>query len=269
MNQSNKVSQTGIATRGQVLLPLLASWCAVALLGLAAPALSESPELQKALQLYDSLDYLPALDALQAADARPDTTRPERVQIQLYTGMIAVSLGDEAKARAAFKKAVALDPSVQAPAEASPKVGELLDEARASTAQPSPQAPTSPVPVAAPAPPEAVASRPAGKPEGWMPVTGWIALSVGAAALAGGAFFVVSSGNEAATARLPSTSASATTRDLASSQTNAALGTAMLVSGGVLAVGGALLVLLQPHPEGAATPALSLGLGGAIFTAAF
>jgi outer membrane biosynthesis protein TonB len=126
----------------------------------ARPAFAANPDLRRALKLYDDLDYMPALDALQAADARAGSTKREKVEIQIYIGMISIALGDEAKARTAFAKAIALDHRAKAPNGASPKVAGILDQLRAeapaesaapSHPEPSPQPEAQP-PAQAPPP---------------------------------------------------------------------------------------------------------------------
>ena len=133
----------------------------------AQAARAANPDLQRGLKLYDSLDYMPALDALQAAEARTTSTRKEKVEIQIYIGMISIALGDEAKARSAFAKAIALDRKARAPAGASPKVASILDQLRAEgtseVAPPEPQPGGQPEPTpqpTQPAPPQQPAANP-------------------------------------------------------------------------------------------------------------
>jgi hypothetical protein len=128
-----------------------------ALVILAAPsARAANPDLQRALKLYDDLDYMPALDALQSADARPNSTHKEKVEIQIYIGMISIALGDETKARKAFAKAIALDRKAMAPAGASPKVASILDQLRneAPAESPPPEQASAPQPPVTAPPPE-------------------------------------------------------------------------------------------------------------------
>ncbi len=144
------------------------SFLAALLLLVAPVARAANPDLKRALKLYDDLDYMPALDALQAADARPGSTRKEKVEIQIYIGMISIALGDEAKARKAFAKAISLDRKAKAPAGASPKVATILDQLRAEApvaappteSQPQPAAGGGTQPEQAPAQPQQPAANP-------------------------------------------------------------------------------------------------------------
>jgi hypothetical protein len=265
------------------------------LLTVSAPAaLAANPDLRRALKLYDNLDYMPALDALEAADARAKSTAKEKVQIQIYVGMISMALGDEARARRAFAKAIALDRSAQAPASASPKVAAILDQLREQAPvepadgqpiaeQPPAQAapnpypyypsyyppqqtwpaqaqPVSPTPGGPyPAPSVAVTPLPDTRSSNaWSAVTGFTALGLGIAGVAVGAGLQVFANNDAATGSLTTTSGPVASVD--QSNINQAWTGAMVgyVAGGVLLAGGVTLLIVH-YAAGTSPPAPHAG----------
>lgn len=81
-----------------------------------------NPELARALKLYEQLEFEQALAALKAAAAWPNSTSAEKVQISLYTGIVAGQLGDNALAEQSFTAALKADPNVKLPEDASPKI---------------------------------------------------------------------------------------------------------------------------------------------------
>jgi hypothetical protein len=246
-----------------------ASALAVLVVVTAAPALAENPDLARALKLYNDLDYMQALDALQAADARPESTLGERVEIQIYTGMISMALGDETKARAAFARAIALDRQAQAPEGASPKVATILDQLRTE----APDFPTAPPPQASPyaygapyyAPPQsqpapppqaepyaatspqgnvAATSSGSGSSNSWSAITGFSAMAVGVAGVAVGVYFQLAANSDVATGNAETTGAAALNDQSNANQawTYSEVG---YVVGGVLLVGGLALVIVH------------------------
>ncbi len=127
---------------------------ALAFAVLAAPlhsalAQANNPYLDAALRLYADLEYEKALEQFAKAGSFPGNSIAQDVQINLYSGLIKLELGDRPGAESDFKTALALDPEVNLPGKVSPKVAELFEKARADILKARPPKPV----VATPAPP--------------------------------------------------------------------------------------------------------------------
>lgn len=122
----------------------------IALLVALAPV-AESPAYVEGARLYSSVELEAAIGQFDAAlnDATSDA---DKAQVHAWIGLIHAQLGDADRARASFRAAVALDPTVRLPAAASPDVERLLEDVRPAQTAPPPRPPSPP---AASAPAEA------------------------------------------------------------------------------------------------------------------
>jgi hypothetical protein len=134
---------------------------------LAAPPLADDATYQEGVRLYDEFEYERAVFRFE--EALRDTTREpaERATIHVRLGMTRAELRDDVRAVQSFQDALLLDPYVTLPADASPKIRALLDEARdrmrAERAQPAAPTPSVVNDVVAPAP-QVAAPNPAPAP---------------------------------------------------------------------------------------------------------
>ncbi len=80
-----------------------------------------------------------------------------------------------------------------------------------------------------------------------MPVAGWTGVGVGGAVMAVGIGLLVAGGNEQSAAQADPTAGGAFSKSQTAASENTA-GVVSLVAGGVLAIAGAVLVLLPHHP---------------------
>jgi hypothetical protein len=126
------------------------------LLLLAAPPLADDAIYQEGIRLYEDFEYERAVFRFEEA-LRDDTRAPaDRATIHVRLGMTRAELRDDVRARQSFEDALLLDPYVTLPADASPKIRTLLDEARVqvrdvrahptTVAAPAPATPVDPVP---------------------------------------------------------------------------------------------------------------------------
>jgi hypothetical protein len=130
--------------------PVLLAWLCAA--SAWAQAEKPNPHLAQAVAFYDSLEFEQCLSRLQAARAW-HSSGPERVQIELYTGLCNHSLRREREAHDAFARAVALDPAVELPPFSSPKTVALLAQVKAEAPPPPPAKAPAAEPVALQPPP--------------------------------------------------------------------------------------------------------------------
>ncbi|MFN7133702.1 MAG: hypothetical protein ACK4N5_16615, partial [Myxococcales bacterium] len=142
-------------------LPVRILSVALALAVLLAPmhhalAQANNPYLDAAMRLYADLEYEKALEQLNKAGSFPGNSIAQDVQINLYSGLIKLELGDKTGAESDFKTALALDPEVKLPGKQSPKIAEVFEKARADIVKARPPKPAVAEPVALP-PPVAVA----------------------------------------------------------------------------------------------------------------
>lgn len=110
---------------------------ALALLSTLAVAvpLEEDPAYSEGMRLFEDFEYEKAVfrfkDALRVEDRSP----AEKATVLIRLGMTYAELRDEASARESFLEALQADPLAVLPADASPKIKTLLDEARAELRQ--------------------------------------------------------------------------------------------------------------------------------------
>lgn len=129
----------------------------IALLLASAPG-TESPAYLEGVRLYNSVELEAAAGHFDAA-LKAATSEADKAHVHAWIGLIHAQLGDADGARASFRAAVALDPTVRLPAAASPDVEQLLEAVRIEQAAPAPPPPPT-SPPASPAPETAPASGP-------------------------------------------------------------------------------------------------------------
>lgn len=137
---------------------------------LTSPALAAqkpNPFLAQAKVFYEGLDFEKCLKRLAQASRWKNSTRAEQVDIELYTGLCAFNLGDEAEARRSFSVALELDPKVALPPYTSPRLVAFFEGIAQREPREAPP-PSSPAPAPAPVvqdPPRKVDLAPPPPPE--------------------------------------------------------------------------------------------------------
>ncbi len=96
----------------------------------AGPA--PSPHLAAAERLYQKLDLDAALAELKEAELAAKDNEDETVQVLIYKGLIFSETGKSAEAQDMFKRALAMRPWAEVPADTSPRVAKTFGEARKS-----------------------------------------------------------------------------------------------------------------------------------------
>ncbi|MHB1845850.1 MAG: hypothetical protein ACYCWW_13570 [Deltaproteobacteria bacterium] len=113
------------------------------------------PSLPHAIDLFQNLEDEKATAELHAL-LRTAPPAAQAATAHVYLGLIALNAVDPGRAREEFKRALSIDPGAELPADSSPKVQRVFDQARREVAgapSPPPSPPVSPVakPPAAPA----------------------------------------------------------------------------------------------------------------------
>lgn len=103
---------------------------ALALLLLTAGAVEDDPRFQEARRLFERFELDGALARLHLILLDDELPADERARVLLWKGLIEAELGRFDQAAATFTSAFVLDEDAALPIEASPKVLEMLDEAR-------------------------------------------------------------------------------------------------------------------------------------------
>lgn len=123
----------------------------------AAGPLEESPSYQEGLSLYQDLEFEDAIERFRAAALEEGRSDEERAKLLVWESMSRAGVGDDEGARAAARRALALDLDVAPPEIAPPKVRGFLEEMRPeveaelqAAAAPVDAAPADPAPAAAP-----------------------------------------------------------------------------------------------------------------------
>jgi tetratricopeptide (TPR) repeat protein len=102
----------------------------------AAPAEARpagpSAHLAAAQRLYQKLDLDAALAELQQAQEANKDNEDETVQVLIYRGLIFSDTGKTSEAADQFKRALAIRPWAEVPAETSPRIAKIFSEARKS-----------------------------------------------------------------------------------------------------------------------------------------
>jgi tetratricopeptide (TPR) repeat protein len=128
----------------------------------AAPVVTGNTHLAAAMRLYQKLDLDAALAELQLAEGGAKDNQDDMVQVLIYRGLIYSETGKLGEASDQFKRALAIRPWAEVPADTSPRIGKLFSEARrslwgmASVKPPQKRIPPPPDPAAAPVPPPAL-----------------------------------------------------------------------------------------------------------------
>ncbi|WP_224247841.1 hypothetical protein [Hyalangium gracile] len=131
---------------------------------LAVPAFAAqkpNPFLTQAKVHYQGLEFEKCLKRLEQAGRWKNNTRAEQVEIELYSGLCAFSLGNEEDARKSFSMALELDPKVELPPYSSPRLLTFFDAlaqrvpGRTAPEEVATPEPPKPAPAPAPAAPEA------------------------------------------------------------------------------------------------------------------
>lgn len=183
---------------------------------LSGPAWADGKrDLDDGIAFYENLDTERALHRLTQASEAEDLGRADRAKAFLYLGMLQFEIGNKDKARAAWARAVELEPSIQPPEGTSPKTIEALDAVRATaktseepggakTPPPPPPpevAPPPPPPEVSPPPPEvspppppptdgALTTAPPPPPESGSNTWLWVGIGAGAAAVVAAAVII-------------------------------------------------------------------------------
>ena len=95
-----------------------------------APA--PSPHLAAAQRLYQKLDLEAAMAELREAEIAAKDNEDETVQILIYKGLIFSETGKSGEAQDMFKRALAMRPWAEVPADTSPRLAKSFGEARKS-----------------------------------------------------------------------------------------------------------------------------------------
>jgi tetratricopeptide (TPR) repeat protein len=119
---------------------------------------SANAHLAAAMRLYQKLDLDAALAELQLAEVDAKDSQDQMVQVLIYRGLIYSETGKLSDASDQFKRALAIQPWAEIPADTSPRIAKNFSDARRSlwgmaSVRP-PQKRTAP-PAAPPADPQA------------------------------------------------------------------------------------------------------------------
>jgi hypothetical protein len=157
-------------------------------LGAGAP----NPFLAEAKALYESLDFERCLERLEQASKQWTSTPKELFEIEVYSGLVRLNLGQVAQAREHFRVAQRIDPAGELPPYSSPKAVDVWLEVKQSLVPKPPPFPDRDLPDDAPRRAD-LKPAPAPEPLTAAPRSEWrrhaapVALSiVAAAALAAG-----------------------------------------------------------------------------------
>ena len=220
---------------------------------------------RRATAKMTDLDYEAAVPLLQRALRSSALPGEERARLEVELGVAFVNLGKDGNARAAFSKALELDPKAALPSDASPKIQGLFEEAqRALAPPPPPPPPPPPVQVAPPpplpppvvelpraVPPASVAAAPAG---GSRSLAAPIGIGVGAVVALGVGIWAAEQSQGAAVALQSGLNSRSTVDGLVSRQgTFATVSIVSYVVAGLAAVAGVTLFAVEGS-SGSAEP---------------
>ncbi|MGZ6125360.1 MAG: hypothetical protein ACXWLR_10405 [Myxococcales bacterium] len=132
------------------------------------PVATNNAHLAAAIRLYQKLDLDAALAELQLAESGAKENQDDMVQVLVYRGLIYSETGKLSDGTDQFKRALAIRPWAEVPAETSPRIAKNFGDARRSLwgmasvrppqkriAPPDPQPGAVPASAASPAAPEA------------------------------------------------------------------------------------------------------------------
>ena len=110
--------------------------------------------LAAAVRLYQKLDLDAAIAELQLAEDGAKDSEDDRVQVLIYRGLIYSETGKLSAASDQFKRALAIRPWAEVPADTSPRIAKNFSDARRSLwGMANLRPPQKKAPVAAVAPP--------------------------------------------------------------------------------------------------------------------
>lgn len=161
-----------------MILPLLFT---LAYAPLAAGSLDDDAAFQAAVSLYHDVELERAADSFTTL-LGSEWPAEERARIFAWHGLTLAQLGRAEQAKASFTSAALLDPAVQLPAPAPPKIEQLLEEARAEALASSPPPPEEDAEV--PPPPAPSSEEP--RPLPWLQIGGGGVALLGLGVSAGG-----------------------------------------------------------------------------------
>ncbi len=129
----------------------------------AGPA--PSPHLAAAERLYQRADLEAALAELKQAEIASRDNEDETAQILIYQGLIFAETGKSIEAQDMFKRALAMRPWAEVPADTSPRLAKIFGDARKSvwgsggSIKPPPQRRSAVPALSSTPPPKAVAAQ--------------------------------------------------------------------------------------------------------------
>jgi len=88
--------------------------------------------LSAAMRLYQKLDLDAALAELQLAEVDAKDSQDQMVQVLIYRGLIYSETGKQTEASDHFKRALAMQPWADVPADTSPRIAKSFADARRS-----------------------------------------------------------------------------------------------------------------------------------------
>ncbi|HEX9578110.1 MAG TPA: hypothetical protein VF993_10175 [Myxococcales bacterium] len=97
-----------------------------------APPAQGNTHLAAAVRLYQKLDLDAALAELKEAEVAAKDNEDETVQVFVYRGLIFSDTGKSNDATDMFKRALAIRPWAELPADTSPRVAKVFSDARKS-----------------------------------------------------------------------------------------------------------------------------------------
>jgi tetratricopeptide (TPR) repeat protein len=97
-----------------------------------APPAQGNTHLAAAVRLYQKLDLDAALAELKEAEVAAKDNEDETVQVFVYRGLIFSDTGKSNDATDMFKRALAIRPWAELPADTSPRVVKVFSDARKS-----------------------------------------------------------------------------------------------------------------------------------------
>ena len=122
--------------------------------GITVKDVSSNAHLAAAVRLYQKLDLDAALAELQLAEVDAKESQDDTVQVLIYRGLIYSETGKLGDASDQFKRALAVRPWAEVPADTSPRIAKNFSDARRSLwGMANLRPPQKKAPVAAVAPP--------------------------------------------------------------------------------------------------------------------
>ena len=98
----------------------------------AMGAATGNAHLAAAMRLYQKLDLDAALAELQLAESGAKENQDDMVQVLVYRGLIYAETGKLSEGTDQFKRALAMRPWAEVPADTSPRIAKYFSDARRS-----------------------------------------------------------------------------------------------------------------------------------------